>query len=177
MPKPSINATLEALRKQSARGSEHGAAPGSASNIGGRTGIASPAAGGATAGLGANPSRVGAPRPAVGAYQKIAGSPGPTAPPTPASVRTHSLAIGGMKHLVAAGHIQPAHAKQMEAKSRAHIAAYQKMKPVGAPAAKAPRFGALGGMKAGGLGGGAMGAPPGSDNGGIPSANPGQMDY
>src|SRR5438309_9479536 len=123
MPKnlPSINASMDELLRQSSSGIEHGSSPGSAGNIGGRMGMAAPAMGGGTAGLGANPSRMGQPQPAAGSYQQIAGSPGPSAPPTAESVRTHSLALGGMKHMVAAGHIQPHHAKAMEAKSRAHI--------------------------------------------------------
>jgi len=132
---PSINATNDELRNQSARGAEHGASPGSADNIGGRMGAAKPAMGGGTAGLKANPSRVGNPPISSGA---------PGSQPTADSVRTHSLALGGMKHMVAAGHIQPHHAKAMEAKSRAHIAAYKGSK--GAAAAPTPRrFGALGG--------------------------------
>jgi hypothetical protein len=163
---PSINATNDELRNQSARGAAHGASPGSAGNIGGRMGAAKPAMGGATAGLAANPSRMGAPPSAAGAYQQIKGSPAPMAPPTADSVRTHSLALGGMKHMVAAGHIQPHHAKAMEAKSRAHIAAYHGSK--GATAAPGPRrFGALGGS----LGAPATGAA-GMNSGGMAPNTP-----
>lgn len=66
--------------------------------------------------------------------------------PTPESVRTHSLALGGIKHMVAAGHIQSHHAKAMEDKSRAHIASYKGgsgAKKAAAPATR--RFGSLGG--------------------------------
>lgn len=170
---PSINATVDELHRESARGLEHGASPGSARNImpGSNMSPGRPAAGGSTAGLGANPSRVGNPRPVAGAYKQIAGSPAPSAPPTAESVRSHSLALGGMKHMVAAGHIQPAHAKQMEAKSRAHIAAYQKGKPAAASPAKASRFGALGGMPAPG-GSGIPGSSPTSTG-----VSPVKMDY
>jgi hypothetical protein len=165
MPKPLINATLNQLKNQSARGLEHGASPGSAGNI-----MPGPAAtkgpparmpsGGATAGTGGNPPRGGAPPSAKGSYQRIAGSPSPGGipkpgsfpAPNPGSVRSHALALGGLKHMVAAGHIQPAHAKKMEATSRAHIASYGASKP---KAPKAPRFGSLGGM-------GAMGGPGGA---------------
>lgn len=170
---PSINAGMDELRRQSSRGIEHGSSPGSAGNIGGRMGSAAPAMGGSTAGLGANPSRVGNPPVSQGHYQQIAGSPGPSAPPTAESVRTHSLALGGMQHMVAAGHIQPHHAKAMEAKSRAHIAAYRGAKGQNKPAMAAPRFGALGGMG----GGGPSGIAPGSTGNGIPGANPTKMDY
>ena len=156
---PSINATNDELRNQSSHGAQ-GASPGSAKNIGGRMGMASPARGGSTAGLKANPSRTGNPPISVGAA------------PTLESVRTHSLALGGMKHMLAAGHIAPHHAKQMEAKSRAHIAAYKGGKGA-APAAQPRRFGSLGGMAGGALGG----TPPGADGGGIPGASPSKMDY
>lgn len=164
---PSINAGMDELRGQMARGGQHGASPGSAGNIGGRMGMASPAMGGGTAGLGANPSRMGNPPVSSGNYQQIAGSPGPSAPPTAQSVRTHSLALGGMKHMVAAGHLQPAHAKAMEAKSRAHIAAYSAAKQ---PAPRVTRFGSLGGAT-----GGIQSTGPGGS--GIPSASPMKMDY
>lgn len=171
---PSINAGMDELKGQMARGSQHSAAPGSAGNVGGRMGMAKPAMGGTTAGLGANPSRVGAPAPVSGAYKPIAGSPGPMSPPTAESVRTHSLALGGMKHMVAAGHLQPHQAKAMEAKSRAHIASYKSagktQQPMGGP-----RFGSLGGM--GGGSGGPQGIAPGSGGDGIPGSNPRQMDY
>jgi hypothetical protein len=143
---PSINASLDELRNQMARGGQHGAAPGSAGNImpGANMQPARTSSGGTTAGTAANPSRVGNPPISSGSYQPIAGSPGPSAPPTAESVRTHSLALGGLKHMVAAGHLHPTHAAKMEQASRAHIAAYK-----GAGAAKAPpaprRFGALGG--------------------------------
>jgi hypothetical protein len=171
---PSINATNDELRRQSSHGAQ-GASPGSAKNIGGGMGAAKPAMGGGTAGLAANPSRVGNPPVSAGSYQKIAGSPGPSAPPTLGSVRTHSLAIGGMKHMVAAGHIQPEHAKQMEAKSRAHIAAYKGGKGAGGaakPAMAGPRFGALGGAPAG-----PSGIAPGPGGDGIPGALPTKMDW
>jgi broad specificity phosphatase PhoE len=167
---PSINAGMNELRGQMARGAQ---GPSSA-NIGGRMGAASPAMGGATAGLGANPSRMGNPPVSAGNYQQIAGSPGPSAPPTSQSVRTHSLALGGMKHLVAAGHLQPAHAKAMEAKSRAHIAAYKGAKGQMRPAASQPRrFGSLGGMG----GGGPAGIAPGQAGDAIPGASPTKMDW
>jgi len=101
-----------------------------------------------------------------GSYQPIKGSPGPDAPPTPTaqSVRAHALAIGGLKHAVAVGHLPAAHAKKMEAKSRAHIAAYKNAQKNAAPATT--RFGALGGSGAGGMnaGGSMPGTPalPGS---------------
>lgn len=161
---PSINATNDELRNQSAKGAASGSAPGSAGNVGGRMGAAKPAMGGATAGLAANPSRVGNP-------PISSGSPG--SQPTADSVRTHSLALGGMKHMVAAGHIQPAHAKQMEAKSRAHIAAYKGSKSAApAPKAAGPRFGALGGAPQG-----PAGMAPGPGGGGIPGAAPTKMDW
>lgn len=68
------------------------------------------------------------------------------AKPTSDSVRAHSLALGGIKHLVNAGHIQPLHAKAMETKSRKHIASYKGgsgAKKAAAPATR--RFGSLGG--------------------------------
>jgi hypothetical protein len=134
--KPSINASIEQLRGQMANGAT-GASPGSAGNI--------------------------MPGPNMQPAQTPMGGPGggtgPTAPagPTLDSVRTHSLAIGGLKHLVTAGHIQPHHAKAMEAKSRAHIAAYNAKSK--SPAVAPPR-------KFGALGGAAPMSPPGSDGDG-----------
>src|ERR1700682_2876768 len=101
MPKLAINATLDNLRKQMARGGQHGASPGSSGNVmPGPSAVTADAvpssSGGATAGLGANPSRVGAPPKGVGSYQQIKGSPAPSSN----SVRSHSLALGGLKHMV-----------------------------------------------------------------------------
>jgi hypothetical protein len=150
MPRLAINATLDNLRRQMSRGEQHGAAKGSAGNVmpGPAATTATPSlasTAGTTAGLGANPSRVGAVPASTGNYQQIKGSPAPAGPPTPDTVRTHSLALGGLKHLVDAGHLHPTHARAMESKSRAHIAAYKKSN-TGAKKAAAPasRFGALG---------------------------------
>lgn len=125
--KPTINAND--LRAQMARGAMGTNSPGSSPNI-------MP---------GANMQPVQTPAGGTGGGIGGTAPMGPTmGAPTLDSVRTHSLALGGMKHMVDAGHIQPVHAKAMEAKSRAHIASYSKAKGVAKPAA--PRkFGALGG--------------------------------
>jgi hypothetical protein len=140
MAKPSINAGLDQLRNEMARGAA-GASPGSAGNImQGANMQPTPASmGGGTGGTQGIPAAGGPVPPAAG--QPL--NSGMGGAPTLDSVRTHSLALGGLKHMVAAGHIQPAHAKAMESKSRAHIAAYNKgAKPAAAPTRK---FGALGG--------------------------------
>jgi len=168
---PSLNVTVDQLRRMAS----HGAAGPTQGNVspsppGMRS--AAPAMGGATAGVRANPSRVGMPpvsagAPAMGSAQPPARGGAPMGMPTPQSVRTHALAIGGLKHAVAAGHIAPHHARAMEAKSRAHIAAYSASK--GAGAAK-PRggFGALGGAGGGLQTGGGILSTGGPSN--IPGA-------
>lgn len=123
--KPTINAND--LRAQMARGAMGTNSPGSAPNI-------MP---------GANMQPVQTPAGGPGGGIGSTAPMGPTMP-TLDSVRTHSLALGGLKHMVDAGHIQPVHAKAMEAKSRAHIASYSKAKG-GAKAAAPRKFGALGG--------------------------------
>jgi hypothetical protein len=140
MPKPNINAGLDQLRNEMARGAV-GASPGSAGNVaaGANMRPAMPSMGGPTAGTQGIPA-AGGPVPPAGGALPVSGMGGA---PTLDSVRTHSLALGGMKHMVAAGHIQPHHAKAMESKSRAHIAAYNKTSK--APAAAPRKFGALGG--------------------------------
>lgn len=127
MPMPRINASLDELRGQMARGMQHGASPGSSANI----------------------------MPAPNMQPATVSRGGATGVPTADSVRTHSLALGGIKHLVDAGHIHPTHAAQMERKSRAHIASYKGAKKPAAPATR--RFGALGG--------GAQMPPTGQDDG------------
>jgi hypothetical protein len=153
MAKPSINAGLDQLRNEMARGATPGS-PGSSGNVmpGSNMSPGMPSMGGATGGTQGIPARNGQP-PAAGGQPFNSGVGGA---PTLNSVRTHSLALGGLKHMVAAGHIAPHHAKAMEVKSRAHIAAYNKVK---APAVAAPR-------KFGALGGAAPMASPGSDNDG-----------
>ena len=70
------------------------------------------------------------------------------ATPTAASAGPHALAIGGMPHTVAAGHIHPAHGQQMIAMSQAHISSYNRAQLKSAKATarpKAPKsFGSLG---------------------------------
>lgn len=159
------NLPIDQLSKQMARGAASGAAPGSAGNImPGPSAVRGPPArmtsGGATGGTAGNPMRGGAPPMAKGRYQQIAGSPNPGAPvtpatikaPTPGSVRSHSLALGGLKHMMAAGHISAADGARMANTSRAHIDSYNKAKPKAPPKMK---FGSLGGMGGNGSGPGA----------------------
>lgn len=137
MPKPSINATMEALQRQMARGGQSGSSPASSGNVmPGPSAISSPPArapgGGATAGLGANPASSGASPPISGV-----------------SSRDHALTLASTTHLARMGHPHPRHA-QIRAAAQAGIKAAKMSK--GATAA--PRkFGSLGGAPMGGAGG------------------------
>lgn len=159
---PSINASLDQLQGESARGAASGG-PTQGNVMPGPSALAgSPGrapSGGGTAGLGANPSRMGNPVPASGAYQQIQGSPGPSAPPT---ARGHALTLASLTHLKNAGFGHPQHG-MIESHARAGI---QKFKTAQAPKARA--FGSLGAAM-NPMGGGGM-SPAGSA---VPGANMG----
>jgi hypothetical protein len=145
---PSINVTVDQLRKQVARGAV-GPTQGNASPSPAGMTPAAPAMGGATAGVKANPARGG--MPPVSAGQPAMGSAQPP--------HMHSLTLASTTHLAKIGHPHPRHAA-LQSMARAGLAAAKK------PAApKAGRgFGALGG--AGGVG--PQGGPVS-----IPGASPG----
>lgn len=176
MPKPTINASIDELRNQMARGLEHRGAPGSAGNImpgpnaltGG--GVRAPSGGG-SAGLKGIPSRVGAPAPVKGRYAQITGSPAPGkaltpgsvpssalggATPTRESMLAHGRLLGAVK-TVRAMHGDHPHLQGAHAKATAHIAAYRNQAKA---LPKGPKFGSLGGSAVPGAGAAAAGAKP-----------------
>jgi hypothetical protein len=178
MPKPNINSSLDELRNQMARGLQHGASPGSASNVmpgpSALSGMATRApSGGGSAGLTGIPSRTGAVNPVRGTYQGITGSPaGGThavtpghvgakalagATPTRESMLAHGRLLGAVK-TVRAMHGDHPHLQSAHAKATAHIAAYTNMNKT--QMAAGPKFGSLGGSAVPGAGGGAPGAQP-----------------
>lgn len=142
MPKPSINATIEDLQRQMAKGGQSGSSSGSAGNImPGPSAISSQPArgvsGGATGGIAGNPARGG--NPPISSV----GSPMGT------TTRDHALTLASTTHLAKMGHPHPQH-HQIRAMAQAGIKALKANK---GPASSAPRkFGALGG--AGGTPGG-----------------------
>lgn len=143
---PSPNISVDQLRQQSSRGAVGQTSP--ATNIGAGANMrpVSPASGGATAGLAANPSRVGNPpmhsgAPAMGSGQPPARGGEPTGVSHP---RDHALTLASLAHLKKVGHAHPNH-HAVAATAKAGIAS---TRGAGVPKPRGG-FGALGGAGGG----------------------------
>ena len=153
--KPSINASMEDLKRQMAKGGQHGSSPGSSGNImpgpnaamGSSMGRA-PSGGGSSSLMGI-PSRTGAYNPVQGSYMPTLGSPTSHAV-TPGSVPakqlggasnanlTHGRTIAAVNHLAKHFGDHP-HLQKAMSHAKMH---FSKMKS----SAPMKSFGSLGGM-------------------------------
>lgn len=177
MAKPSINASLDQLARESSRGAASGSSPRSAGNVmpganalsGG--GSRAPSGGGSS-GLAGIPSRTGAPPSAAGSYMNQPGSPaGGQAAVTPGSVPgsslggaskardamlSHGRTLGAVAHLRKVGGGHP-HLDGLHAKASAGIAGYKNSMKTKQPTRG---FGSIGGSAVPGAGGNAPGQQP-----------------
>jgi hypothetical protein len=146
---PSVNETITALRNHFARGAVGGSMQGPASR-GERP--QRTAGGGATAGLSANPSRVGQPSPkGVGTGLVPNTTPGLL---TPQQVRDHNFTIGHATRLMKTGHISPHQGQPVIAQATGRLDRHNAIKRRQAMSASipkpAPSMGTLGGDGDGG---------------------------
>lgn len=177
--KPSINAGMDELRRESNRGADMGRAPGSAGNVmpgpdaTRGSGVRVPS-GGATAPVKGIPSRMGAAPAAMGTYKNQPGSPAGgmhqvtpgTVPPSTLggaskardAMLAHGRVLAGVS-AIRAVHGDHPHLSMAHSKSSAHIAGY-KNKMKNSDRAAGPKFGALGGSTVPGAGPQAPGMAP-----------------
>jgi hypothetical protein len=142
---PSVNETVDALRNHfnrglGAGGGMQGPGPAGANMVPQR-----PAMGGATAGVGANPSRVGQP-----SAKGVGGGLVPNTTPgllSSAQVRQHNFAIGHAKNLVKTGHMRPEHGQAIIERATAGLDRHAAAKRKQAMASSQPKpfknFGSL----------------------------------
>ena len=171
---PKMNIDIQALARQMSRGAE-GPVQGNISPSPPGMQPMSPASGGATSGLAANPARNGQPPVHMGAPAMGSSMPAPRGG-SPSGVpaqpgqhpRTHSLTLASLAHLKSVGHAHPNH-HAIVAHAKASIAS---AKTAGVPKPRGG-FGALGGA-GGGLqsAGGLMGSGGPSN---IPGASAGMQ--
>lgn len=183
MAKPSINAGLDELARESNRGGASGSSPRSSGNVmPGPSAMGGSSGGirGGGAGLGANPARNGPAPSAKGTYTPQPGSPaGGQAAVKPGNVPpsslggaskqilTHGRTLGAIAHLRSIGADHP-HLAQHHAKATAGIAALK-----GKSGNMSRKEGLAGGPKFGSMGGSSSSGAVGAGIPGVGGAAPG----